>query len=287
METNYSEFIQNILDTRGRFACGDEYHERHHIVPKCMDGTDDEDNLIDLYAREHFIAHKLLAQENPENDSLTYAWGCMAFPSNSGQNRYELAPEEYEEARIALSEAKKGKPRSEETKRKVSEKAKERYKDPEFCAKMKQVAKDRCTVEVRRRMSERMKGVVSGENNPMFGRRHTEETRRLQSQLKQGMYDGDKNPFYGKKHTEETKEKLRELSSGKWTGENNPFYGSCRTRGAGPNARKVIRISDSKIYDCILDAADDNGVHRKTITRHCKQHVDFMYYDEWLTQQNK
>lgn len=33
---NYNDFIQNILNTRGRFACGDEYHERHHIVPKCF-----------------------------------------------------------------------------------------------------------------------------------------------------------------------------------------------------------------------------------------------------------
>lgn len=58
---NYIEFINSILNTRGRFNCGDEYHERHHIVPKCKNGTNDDNNLIDLFAREHFIAHKLLA----------------------------------------------------------------------------------------------------------------------------------------------------------------------------------------------------------------------------------
>ena len=57
----YLEFIDNILKTRGRFACGNEYHERHHIVPRCMNGADDEINLIDLYAREHYEAHRLLA----------------------------------------------------------------------------------------------------------------------------------------------------------------------------------------------------------------------------------
>lgn len=70
----YAEFIQNILNTRGRFACGDEYHEQHHIVPRCMNGTNDEENLIDLYAREHYEAHRLLALENPENEKLVYAW---------------------------------------------------------------------------------------------------------------------------------------------------------------------------------------------------------------------
>lgn len=34
----YDEFIDNILKTRGRFACGDKYYERHHIVPKCCGG---------------------------------------------------------------------------------------------------------------------------------------------------------------------------------------------------------------------------------------------------------
>ena len=69
----YDEFIQNILNTRGRFACEDEYYERHHIVPRCLGGNNDESNLIDLYAREHFIAHKLLALENPENFPVTFA----------------------------------------------------------------------------------------------------------------------------------------------------------------------------------------------------------------------
>ena len=69
----YKDFIQNILNIRGRFACGKEYHERHHIIPKCLDGTDEEDNLIDLFAKEHYEAHKLLALENPEVYSLQYA----------------------------------------------------------------------------------------------------------------------------------------------------------------------------------------------------------------------
>ena len=51
----YEEFIQNILDTRGRFNCGDEYHERHHIVPKCLGGSDEKNNLIDLYATQAAI----------------------------------------------------------------------------------------------------------------------------------------------------------------------------------------------------------------------------------------
>ena len=70
----YNEYIQDILDTRGKFACGEEYCERHHIIPRCMNGDDSDDNLIDLYAREHYEAHKLLAEENPNNEKILFAW---------------------------------------------------------------------------------------------------------------------------------------------------------------------------------------------------------------------
>ena len=68
----YNEFIQNILSTRGRFNVNG-YKERHHILPKCMGGNDDKENLIDLTAQEHYEAHRLLAIENPDNNSLQLA----------------------------------------------------------------------------------------------------------------------------------------------------------------------------------------------------------------------
>ena len=108
MEYTYQKFIQNILDTRGRFSCGDEYHERHHIVPRCMDGTDDEENLIDLFAREHFEAHRLLALENPDNQKLVYAWWMMSTTTKSSKRRESITSAEYEEARKAFSQSISG-----------------------------------------------------------------------------------------------------------------------------------------------------------------------------------
>lgn len=96
----YREFIDNILRSRGRFNCEEEYYERHHIIPKCLNGTNDENNLIDLFAREHFEAHRLLAIENPDNDKLIYAWWNMCQCKGSSQKRAIVTSEEYEEARI-------------------------------------------------------------------------------------------------------------------------------------------------------------------------------------------
>lgn len=104
----YIEFINDILETRGRFNCGDEYCERHHILPKCMGGGNEQDNLIDLYAKEHFVAHKLLALENPDNRKLQLAYICMSFVRNDREQRYQLDEYEYEQARIACSIACSG-----------------------------------------------------------------------------------------------------------------------------------------------------------------------------------
>lgn len=103
----YQEFIDNILNTRGRFAINDEYHERHHIIPRCMHGSNEESNLIDLYAREHFIAHKLLMEENPKNERLVRAFCRMCFGQGDKKSSC-CSAEEYEYARKLYSTLRKG-----------------------------------------------------------------------------------------------------------------------------------------------------------------------------------
>ena len=43
------------------------YVEKHHIVPKSLGGTDFLDNLVTLTAKEHFVAHALLAKMHGGN----------------------------------------------------------------------------------------------------------------------------------------------------------------------------------------------------------------------------
>jgi len=49
------------------------YSEAHHIVPKCMGGTNDKTNIVHLSAREHFIIHILLTKIYPYEGKLLYA----------------------------------------------------------------------------------------------------------------------------------------------------------------------------------------------------------------------
>lgn len=168
----YKNFIDNIINTRGRFSCGDEYHERHHIVPKCIGGGNDEENLIDLYAREHFEAHRLLALENPDNDSLVYAW-CMMSTVNDNQHRYKLTSGEYEEVRKAHSIAMSG-------------------ENNPMRGKIGSMSGRHHTEESKKKMSERK----LGENNSFYGKRHTDETRKKMSEAQSGKNHPVCRPVY-------------------------------------------------------------------------------------------
>ena len=53
------------------------YTERHHIIPKCMGGSNVKGNLVLLTAKEHFVAHKLLVRIYPDVRGLWFALIAM------------------------------------------------------------------------------------------------------------------------------------------------------------------------------------------------------------------
>lgn len=73
----YNNLVKNARDNRSFRDNTNEYLELHHIVPKCMGGTDEDDNLIPLSYREHVIAHCLLWLGDQENSSLALAVQSM------------------------------------------------------------------------------------------------------------------------------------------------------------------------------------------------------------------
>lgn len=230
----YEEFINNILNTRGRFACGDEYHERHHIVPRCMGGGNEEENLIDLFAREHFEAHRLLALENPDNRGLQYAWWNMCNIKGSNKNhRCEVLPEEYEEARIAISKIPSpmlGKHLSENQKKILSINLKKRWKDDEFRNKVIDFLKTQ-----------------TGYKNPNYGNHKLA---------------GENNPNYGKSMSEEQKKKISVARKGKYAKENHPC------------SMIVLQYTQEltliKIWSCSVSVSEELHIDNSTIGKVCK-----------------
>ena len=80
---NY-ENIYNTIIERGKNRTLLEYTEEHHIVPRCLGGTDDSSNLVDLTAEEHYVCHQLLVKMYPNNIRLVNA---AMFMVANGMNR--------------------------------------------------------------------------------------------------------------------------------------------------------------------------------------------------------
>lgn len=52
------------------------YSERHHVIPRCMGGGNENTNIVRLTPEEHYVAHQLLVKLNPGNHKLVWAaWG--------------------------------------------------------------------------------------------------------------------------------------------------------------------------------------------------------------------
>ncbi len=75
---NYSKHYNKLIE-RAKNRLLECYTERHHIVPKCMGGSDDADNLVRLTPEEHYVAHQLLVKMYPENYKLLYAARAMTM----------------------------------------------------------------------------------------------------------------------------------------------------------------------------------------------------------------
>jgi hypothetical protein len=147
---NYKKIYNQLIDraqSENRQKGSGVYFERHHIIPRCLGGTNDKINLVLLTAREHYVAHKLLCEIYPNNSKLHYAlWRMMNYQSSKHERDYIVSSKEYsrrkqihselirelgkqnngkinvisEETRNKMKLAKLGKPRSKETKEKIS-----------------------------------------------------------------------------------------------------------------------------------------------------------------------
>ena len=79
------------------------YTENHHILPKCMGGSDEPKNLVILTAREHFVAHWLLHRMHPNHSGLSYAFTAICIWASSKNSRYTPSSRAVEEAKKARS----------------------------------------------------------------------------------------------------------------------------------------------------------------------------------------
>jgi len=240
---NYFKIYEQLVEkAKNRDESTLQYIERHHVVPRCMGGNDDKDNLVALTLEEHFVAHQLLTKMFPDVDALAYAANMMGNRSNK---QYGWLKRQFVEREKA---AKTGKPRTPESIAKQSATMKAKFAAGAVHPRKGKIL----TEEHKRQVSEgnkgkiipiearsSLEGYVARYGNEEGLRLYTENNKAKSSMSLQGFiarfgetdgpikYEeslekkrarkGEAHAFYGKTHSEETLAKMRGVPKPKAT----------------------------------------------------------------------
>jgi len=245
---NYKK-IYNILIEKAKIrdlAPLKEYNEIHHIIPRCMGGNNDKNNLVKLYPEEHYVAHQLLLKIYPDNRKLIYAAHMLANIASCNKE-YGWIRRKYVEANSGEKHYRFGKQLSEEIKQKISNSLtgpNHPMYGKHFSNEIKQKislgnkGKTR-TEETKRKISLSKKG----QNHPNYGKH-------LSSKVKQKISLGNK----GKPKSEEHKANLRGPRPS-ISGKNNPMYGIRRFDKNNPNfGKRMSEEQKQKLSNSIKEA---------------------------------
>ncbi len=210
---NYLKIYNDLINhAKSRFLSAESYTENHHILPKCMGGTDDVQNLVRLFPEEHFVAHQLLVRIYPGNLKLTSAAILMTIHHTNKRINNKL----YGWLRRAHSEAMSNRIVSEETKRKISKSKTGKSPSPEALARIREAAKLRIDSEETRKK----KGAA------WVGKNHSDETKKKMSITHTGMkrnfseetlekFSNRVREMGKKPKSEETRQKMSEAAKGR------------------------------------------------------------------------
>jgi hypothetical protein len=86
---NYKKHY-DLLIMRGKDRILDDYTERHHIVPRCMNGGDEPENIVNLTPEEHYLAHQLLIKMYPDVRGLASATQLMTVHHTDSRTTNKL-----------------------------------------------------------------------------------------------------------------------------------------------------------------------------------------------------
>lgn len=105
MENKYTRWYYSIINNaQARTTL--EYSEKHHIIPKSLGGNNDEENLVQLTAREHYVCHLLLTKMTygMSKRKMLFALWRMVH-GNKSQNRHVLNNRQYDYAKRKMVES--------------------------------------------------------------------------------------------------------------------------------------------------------------------------------------
>lgn len=261
---NYQKHYDLLIErAKNRSILKTEYKESHHIIPKSIGGSNHKSNLVDLFPEEHIIAHLLLMRIHNYHPKLVYAVSAMTEGFNKSKDN-------------VINNKKYGFLR-----RKISNIKSEYLTENHFIKKMNDEERE-----------EFLNNNVRGENNPMFGKKHTLDTKNKTSKINKGFFiaiDKDGNKFRIKNTDERyISGELIAQSKGRRVSEKTKLLISKQNSNENnPNAKEYIVYdeNDNVVYSGkggFVSFLNKNGIPKGAVYRSIKENTRLYYTKKQL-----
>ena len=96
---DYKKIYDSII-SRAKNRQLEGYGETHHIVPKCLGGSNKKENLVKLTAKEHWTVHLLLIEIYPNHPKLKLAVRMMMVKSANQKRDSITSGRQFERLRL-------------------------------------------------------------------------------------------------------------------------------------------------------------------------------------------
>ena len=83
---NYKNHYEKLIE-RSKYRKVIGYVEKHHIIPKCLGGGNEDSNISFLTPEEHYLAHLLLVKIYPNEPKLLMAARYMCYGNKKNGER--------------------------------------------------------------------------------------------------------------------------------------------------------------------------------------------------------
>jgi hypothetical protein len=161
LQNKYTRWYYNIIQrAKSRKLPTDVYIEKHHIVPRSLGGDNQQENIVSLTAKEHFICHMLLVKMTTGKSKRSMAYAAWQMTNIDSRQRYSPTSRIYSLLKKNLSETYKGVPKT----------------------KIHWLGKSHST-QTKTLQSE----VKKSSNNPMWGKKHKKKSKETISEKQKGI----------------------------------------------------------------------------------------------------
>jgi len=161
LQNKYTRWYYNIIQrAKSRKSTTDVYIEKHHIVPRSLGGDNQQENIVSLTAKEHFICHMLLVKMTTGKSKRSMAYAAWQMTNIDSRQRYSPTSRIYSLLKKNLSETYKGVP-----------KTKIHWLGKSHSAQTKTLQST----------------IKKSSNNPMWGKKHKEKSKETISEKQKGI----------------------------------------------------------------------------------------------------